>query len=83
MDVGATTSSVADSGMTDFGAALAPLEDVLTISGATFSMDGVPEDRGVARGADHQVREALVTEVPYTLHGALAQVAGAGHGADP
>lgn len=69
--------------MTDFGKALAPVETVVTTSGATFWVDGVQEDREVARGAVRRVWEALAAEDPFTSHGALAQLAGAGHGAAP
>lgn len=80
MDIGVTTSSTIVSGMMDFGEALAPVEADVTISGVTFSAVGARDHREVARGVVRQVVAALAVQV-HTEGGALAEPAGAGHGA--
>lgn len=76
-----TTSSVMDSGVMDFGEALALAEAALTLSGTTFLVEGVPEEaHALARGAVHRVAEAMAELVPMVDHGAPAEEAGADHG---
>lgn len=81
MVIGVTASSAMDSGMIIFGAAVALVEAVMTISGTAGLMDGDHEAREVARGAVHRAEPAMAPEVYITDHGAMAKTAEAVHGA--
>lgn len=70
--------------MMDFGEAVALVEAVTTLSGTICLVDGVhEEDLAVARGVVHPVVRALGALVHMVDHGAMAEEAGAGHGAAP